>query len=130
VDNTEAAYEVPFPQRLSTMSGRLFAAARLLNSGARRASVQAVRHYHHRLSTGGLQGANAAIRATRRRNWFPGNSYHNAVIVRNVSFARLLPKLVVKFIRIPALFGGVMIGGVAWIQYQAISKHTRRHGWY
>lgn len=52
--------------------------------------------------------------------WFPGNSFHNAVIARNASFARFLPKLVVKFARIPAMFGGLVIGGVAWIQYQAI----------
>lgn len=51
--------------------------------------------------------------------WFPVNSFHNAVIVRNASFARFLPRLVVKFIRIPAMAGGVMIGGLAWIQYQA-----------
>lgn len=54
--------------------------------------------------------------------WSPGNAFHNAVIVRNVSFARFLPKLVVKFARIPAMFGGLMIGGVAWIQYQAIRE--------
>jgi hypothetical protein len=52
--------------------------------------------------------------------WYPGNAFHNAVIVRNASFARFLPKLVVKFARIPALFGGLMVGGVAWLQYQAI----------
>jgi hypothetical protein len=54
--------------------------------------------------------------------WFPGNSFHNAVAVRNASFARFLPRLVVKFIRIPAMAGGVMIGGLAWIQYQATRK--------
>lgn len=51
--------------------------------------------------------------------WFPSNSFHNAVAVRNASFTRLLPRLMVKFIRIPALAGGVMVGGLAWIQYQA-----------
>lgn len=52
--------------------------------------------------------------------WPPGSSFHNAVIVRNVSFARILPRLVLKFARLPAMFGGLMIGGVAWVQYQAI----------
>jgi replication fork clamp-binding protein CrfC len=52
--------------------------------------------------------------------WFGGNAFHNAVITRNASFARFLPKLVVKFVRIPAMMGGLMIGGVAWIQYQAV----------
>ncbi len=55
---------------------------------------------------------------------FPANAYHDAVIVRNASFARILPKLVIKFARIPALFGGLMVGGVAWIQYQAIRKDS------
>jgi hypothetical protein len=30
-----------------------------------------------------------------------------------------LPKLVVKFARIPAMFGGLAIGAFAWVQYQA-----------
>lgn len=52
--------------------------------------------------------------------WFSGgNAFHNAVAVRNASFARFLPKLVVKFARIPALFGGVTVATVAWVQYQA-----------
>lgn len=51
--------------------------------------------------------------------WFGGNSFHNAVIARNASFARFLPKLVVKFARIPAMFGGLAIGAFAWVQYQA-----------
>jgi hypothetical protein len=48
--------------------------------------------------------------------------------VRNASFARFLPRLLVKFARIPAMFGGLMIGGVAWIQYQAIRKIGYRNG--
>jgi hypothetical protein len=56
--------------------------------------------------------------------WLSGNAFHNAVIVRNASFARFLPKLVVKFARVPAMFGGLMIGGIAWIQYQAIRKSS------
>ncbi len=103
------------------MSGRLLAAGALTPS-TRRASVQAVRQYH-RFPTGGLQRADAAIRATRQRIWF-GNSFHNAVIVRNASFARFLPKLVVKFARIPALFGGLVVGGAAWVQYKAIRKYS------
>ncbi|KAK3373933.1 P-loop containing nucleoside triphosphate hydrolase protein [Lasiosphaeria ovina] len=86
---------------------------------ARRITLRAVRQYHP-LPTGGLQRADGAARTIRPSMRFTANAYHNAVIVRNASFARLLPKLVVKFARIPALFGGLMIGGVAWIQYQAI----------
>jgi dynamin-like GTPase MGM1, mitochondrial len=77
----------------------------------RRATQAAVwaRRYHH-LSVGGPPRP-GALRMRR---------FHNAVAVRHASFARLLPKLLVKFVRIPALFGGVMIGGAAWVQYQAI----------
>ncbi|KAL1875275.1 hypothetical protein VTK73DRAFT_10231 [Phialemonium thermophilum] len=100
------------------MSGRLLSTGGL-HPLMRRVPLQTFRGYHQ-FPTGGLQGADAAIRATRRRLWCPGNAFHNAVIVRNASFARFLPKLVVKFARIPAMFGGLMIGGVAWIQYQAI----------
>ncbi|KAI1103535.1 dynamin family protein [Jackrogersella minutella] len=99
------------------MSGRLIAAVGRLPA-SRSAMVRAVRQYHQ-LPSGGLLRADAAVRATRRRMWFPMNSFHNAVAVRNVSFARFLPRLMVKFIRIPAMAGGVVIGGIAWIQYQA-----------
>ncbi|KAI0525564.1 mitochondrial dynamin GTPase [Xylaria bambusicola] len=98
------------------MSGRLVAAGRL--PATRSATASAVRQYHH-LPSGGLLQADASIRATRRRMWFPVNSFHNAVTVRNASFARFLPRLVVKFLRVPALAGGFMVGGLAWIQYQA-----------
>lgn len=49
-------------------------------------------------------------------------AYHNAVLVRNASFARFLPKLAAKFIRIPAMFGGVAVGAFAWVQYQTIRE--------
>ncbi|KAI0471609.1 dynamin family protein [Xylariaceae sp. FL0804] len=99
------------------MSGRLIASAgRLPRSAAVRAAVR----QYHQLPTGGLLRADAAAgRAIRRRMSFPVNSYHNAVAVRNASFARFLPRLIVKFVRIPAMAGGVMIGGLAWVQYQA-----------
>ncbi|KAI1466473.1 dynamin family protein [Daldinia caldariorum] len=99
------------------MSGRLIAAVGRLPA-SRPAMARAIRQYHQ-LSSGGILRADAAVRATRRRMWLPVNSFHNAVIVRNASFARFLPRLVVKFVRIPAMAGGVMIGGLAWIQYQA-----------
>lgn len=85
---------------------------------SRRASVNPVRHLH-RTPTGGLLQADGSIRATQRRMWFGGNAFHNAVTARNASFARFLPKLVVKFARIPAMFGGLAIGAFAWVQYQA-----------
>lgn len=56
--------------------------------------------------------------------WFSANAFSNAVTVRNASFARFLPNLFLKFVRLPAMFGGIMIGGIAWIQYQAIRKSS------
>lgn len=92
----------------------------------RRGMVRAIRQFHQ-LPTGGIQRADLAARGFRKSIQFPANAYHNAVIVRNASFARLLPKLAIKFVRIPALFGGLMIGAVGWIQYQAIRKETLLH---
>ena len=100
------------------MSAQLRAAGALLPLG-RRVTVRAIRHYQT-LPTGGIQKSDNAVRALRRSMRFPANAYHNAVIVRNASWARILPKLAIKFARIPALFGGLMIGGVAWVQYQAV----------
>lgn len=113
------------PPFISGMSGRLIAAVGRLPA-TRPAMVRAIRQYHQ-LPSGGILRADAAVRATRRRMWFPINSFHNAVIVRNASFARFLPRLVVKFIRIPAMAGGVMIGGLAWIQYQATRTSVQEH---
>ncbi|KAI1814542.1 mitochondrial dynamin GTPase [Poronia punctata] len=100
------------------MSGRLIAAAGRLTA-TRSAAGRAVRQYHHLASGGGLLRTDASIRAARQRMWCSASSFHNAVTVRNASFARFLPRLVVKFLRIPALAGGVMVGGLAWVQYQA-----------
>jgi hypothetical protein len=36
-----------------------------------------------------------------------------------MSFARSLPKLVLKFARIPAAFGGAAIAGFAYLQFKA-----------
>lgn len=109
------------------MSAQLRAAGTMAPlAAARRATVRAVRHFHQ-LPTGGIQRAELAARGSRRSLQFPTNAYHNAVIVRNASFVRLLPKLAIKFIRIPALFGGLAIGFAGWIQYQAIRKHSLGH---
>jgi len=39
----------------------------------------------------------------------------------------MLPKLALKLVRIPAMFGGATVAGVAYIQYQAhrTSKRAR-----
>lgn len=101
------------------MSGRLLT-ARLLPL-AQRVNSQAARHIHHRVasSAGGLLRTDFANRAGRAR-WPAGNiPFSNAVIARNASFARILPNLLLKFARIPALFGGATIAGLAYLQYQA-----------
>ncbi|KID77597.1 Protein msp1 [Metarhizium brunneum] len=103
------------------MSSRVLAAG--LRPVTRRAFVSVNRQLH-RFPNGGLLRADSSIRATRKRMWFGGNSFHNAVIARNASFARFLPKLVVKFARIPAMFGGLAIGAFAWVQYQANQAST------
>lgn len=102
------------------MSGRLLSAR--LQPLARRANTQAARHFHHHTtsSAGGLLRSDSAVRAARRRIWPAGYTpFSNVVAVRNASFARILPKLLLKFARIPALFGGATIAGLAYVQYQA-----------
>ena len=101
------------------MSGRLIS-VRLLPL-AQRASNRGARHIHHASpSAGGLLRSDAAVRAIRRRIWPAGNTpFSNVVAVRNASFARILPNLFMKFVRIPAMFGGVTIAGLAYVQYQA-----------
>ncbi|KAK6350078.1 dynamin-like GTPase mgm1 [Orbilia brochopaga] len=39
-------------------------------------------------------------------------------VVRPISFQRALPKLFVKFVRIPAAFGGATIAGLAYVNYK------------
>ena len=70
-------------------------------------------------NTGGLLRVDNA--AVRGRAWPVGTSsiLNNVPAVRNISFARILPRLALKLARIPAMFGGAMIAGVAYLQYQA-----------
>ncbi|KAL4873675.1 hypothetical protein BDV12DRAFT_51457 [Aspergillus spectabilis] len=79
------------------------------------------RHVHNAgMRTGGLLRAqNGAV--LRGRAWPVGaNGIHNNVpAVRAISFARILPKLAVKLLRVPAMFGGAMVAGLAYFQYQA-----------
>ncbi|KAJ5361243.1 hypothetical protein N7541_002087 [Penicillium brevicompactum] len=77
------------------------------------------RHIHNAGSrTGGLLRANSG--AVRGRAWPIGsNSIHNVPAVRSISFARMLPKLAMKLVRIPAMFGGATVAGLAYFQYQA-----------
>lgn len=80
------------------------------------------RHVHNAASrTGGLLRSDGSGAALRGRAWPVGaNAIHNNVpAVRTISFSRILPKLAVKLARVPAMFGGAMVAGLAYIQYQA-----------
>ncbi|KAL8948602.1 MAG: hypothetical protein Q9222_005218 [Ikaeria aurantiellina] len=55
----------------------------------------------------------------KRRRWPLGsNALHNIPTVRAISFQRTLPRLAVKLVRLPAMAGGAMVGGMAYLQYQ------------
>ncbi|KAI9716277.1 MAG: hypothetical protein M1812_005502 [Candelaria pacifica] len=102
------------------MSGRLLFARRLPLTGLRRLA-----HHHHNstFTAGGLLRGDLQIRAARGRRPWPFGTYsvHNLNVpaVRSISFTRALPNLFLKLARIPAMFGGAMIAGLAYIQYQA-----------
>lgn len=84
------------------------------------------RHVHNAgVRTGGLLRADGSA-ALRGRAWPVGaNSIHNNVpAVRAISFSRMLPKLAVKLARVPAMFGGAMVAGFAYFQYQATSTFS------
>ena len=81
---------------------------------------------HAASRSGGLLRGNANSQSVispsrwRRQPWPLGaNAIHNVPAVRAYSFARVLPQLALKMARIPAIFGGAMIAGLAYIQYQA-----------
>lgn len=72
-------------------------------------------------TSGGLLRLESALRS-QKHSW-PNQAYRahtaGALTVRAFSFHRAIPKLMMKFIRIPAAFGGAMIAGLAYLQYQA-----------
>lgn len=79
------------------------------------------RHLHNAGSrTGGLLRADGGS-GLRGRAWPIGaNGIHNNVpAVRAFSFGRMLPKIALKLARLPAMFGGATIAGLAYFQYQA-----------
>lgn len=78
---------------------------------------------HNASSTGGLLRHLVGVRRAQRRPWpFGAYAIHNIPAVRNISFARSLPKLATKLLRVPAMFGGAAVAGLAYIQYQATRK--------
>jgi len=90
----------------------------------RHPQLHALRRQMHQpaISTGGLMRSQTvpSSRHHRRRAWpYGAYSLHNVPTVRTISFARILPKLALKLVRIPAMFGAATIGGLAYLQYQA-----------
>ena len=93
----------------------------------RRAWLQpnALRHSLHTSSStaGGLLPKPGRLPYHQRRPWpFGSNSLHNVPMVRTISFARVIPHLATKLLRIPAMIGGAAVAGLAYIQYQATRK--------
>ncbi|KAG2415344.1 protein MGM1 [Aspergillus terreus] len=78
------------------------------------------RHMHNAgARTGGLLRADGGA-ALRGRSWPVGaNAIHNVPAVRAISFSRMLPKLALKLVRVPAMLGGATVAGLAYFQYQA-----------
>ncbi|KAI9716627.1 MAG: dynamin-like GTPase mgm1 [Chrysothrix sp. TS-e1954] len=105
---------------------------RLLTNGlaplARRATAQSTRRLAHHCSvrsTGSGLLRNDSLRTSLHRSWPPGsNAIHNVPAVRNISFVRNVPSLFLKLFRIPAMFGGAAVAGLAYIQYQANQAGT------
>lgn len=94
----------------------------------RRPSVHLHQHYLRRTLHGPTSSAGVLLRSqvppnirrNRKRPWpFGAYSLHNVPAVRAISFTRVLPNLAVKLLRVPALFGGAMLAGIAYLQYQA-----------
>lgn len=89
--------------------------ARLLASRAAPLFQRSARQIHTHVTSGGLLRTRPA-----RRRWPLGtNSIHNVPAVRSISFVRVLPRLALKLARLPAILGASMIGGMAYLQYQA-----------
>ena len=78
--------------------------------------------HHPTVNAGGLLRAQAPlnVRQSRKRPWpFGVNLLHNVPAVRAISFAKVLPNLAFKLVRLPAMLGAATISGLAYIQYQA-----------
>jgi len=102
------------------MSSRIIAAA------ARRIALSTPRRLaYHTHGAGGLLRSGTVLNGTRLRRWPLGAcSVHNVPAVRSISFLRVIPSLFLKLVRVPALFGGAALAGLAYIQYQAQQAGT------
>ncbi|KAF2486034.1 P-loop containing nucleoside triphosphate hydrolase protein [Neohortaea acidophila] len=111
------------------LSSRLTPAARQIPSAALRRSGPTSQHVV--ASAPRAPFSSATFSRTRPhhlnspRRWPLGaNAIHNLPAVRHASFARVIPQLAMKLIRLPAMFGAAMIGGVVYLQYQAAQAGT------
>lgn len=112
------------------MSARTLLALNAAGRGFRAPGILR-RSYHNTTNTGGLLYNGAGARNTIARRWPVGSySIHNLPAVRHASFARALPKLAAKLLRLPAMAGATAIGGFAYIQYQAAQAGTYALGIY
>ncbi|KAG9637526.1 hypothetical protein KCU64_g14163, partial [Aureobasidium melanogenum] len=95
------------------MSGRLLSSR--YATLARHSSPLALRSPYHTAQqrAGGLITRNSIPRSR------PLSSGPNTPVVRHASFARAIPKLAFKLIRLPAILGATAVGSLAYIQYQA-----------
>ncbi|KAI5243834.1 hypothetical protein E4T43_03978 [Aureobasidium subglaciale] len=95
------------------MSGRLLSSR--YAAFARHSSPLTLRSPYHTAHqrAGGLITRNSIPRSR------PISSGPNTAVVRHASFARAIPKLAFKLIRLPALLGATAVGSLAYIQYQA-----------
>lgn len=88
-----------------------------------RRSLPATRTTLSTTGSGGLLHVDASCLLGGARAWPSGaNAIHNVPAVRSISFARVLPQLALKMVRLPALFGAGTVAGLAYIQYQATRK--------
>lgn len=101
-------------------------ARRLLGRSAP-SQMQYLRRDLHQPSSASALLRNQVLPSTRRRQGWPfgTNALHNVPAMRPISFARVLPNLAIKLFRIPAMLGGAMITGFAYVQYQTIRKIAR-----
>lgn len=106
------------------MSGRLLTSR--VAPLARQAALSTFRSpYHTANRAGGLLSRSTNTRWQNLRPYSRGsNAVYNIPTVRHASFARAIPKLAMKFIRVPAMFGAMAVSGLAYIQYQATQAGT------
>lgn len=113
------------------MSARLLLSSPNIRAAARRGLQNPInfasrRAYSTPTPSGGLLKAGSLLNS-RSLGW-PAYIYRSrnsgTLTTRAISFHRAIPKLFMKFAKLPAAFGGVTIAGLAYLQYQATRSST------